>query len=307
MKKQFKLVEFPNVNDPRIYTFSYHLQNIQNTAQTLILNIIDKNKEVKVTIGIVVAILKRIQECVTSIQLLAIKGRSRDIAILLLNVMELRVDLQYIALNVDREDEWINHENEWRKPWEMSKQLKEIYEDKEDLEAERDMYHLFSMIKHGSPASKHKNLSSLIKNMEATRNISFDISITNKELQLDLSRAKNMIVPYLYGAGINISEACIASFKILARHRLTFRKIDKELKSQVQNLSKFLEIDLRDRIIQWNRVNNNEFRKKWDSVEREEAILFKKREAILMKIETLQRKLEALDSKHSFDKNTEVT
>jgi len=307
MKKQFKLVEFPNVNDPRIYTFSYHLQNIQNTAQTLILNIIDKNKEVKVTIGIVVAILKRIQECVTSIQLLAIKGRSRDIAILLLNVMELRVDLQYIALNVDREDEWINHENEWRKPWEMSKQLKEIYEDKEDLEAERDMYHLFSMIKHGSPASKHKNLSSLIKNMEATRNISFDISITNKELQLDLSRAKNMIVPYLYGAVINISKACIASFKILARHGLTFRKIDKDLKSQVQKLSKFLEIDLRDQIIQWNRANNSNFRKKWDAVEREEAILLKKREAILMEIETLQKKLEELDSKHSFDKNKEVT
>lgn len=307
MKKRIKLIEFPNVDDSCIYTFSYHLQNIQNTAQTLILNIIHKNKQIKVTIGIVVAILMRIQECVTSIQLLAIKGRSRDIAILLLNVMELRIDLQYIALNADREDEWIKHENEWRKPWKMCKQLEEIYEDEEELKAEKDMYHLFSMIKHGSPASKHKNLSSLIKNMKATGNISFDISITNKELQLDPSSVKDMIGPYLYGAGINIKKACIASFKILARHGLTFRKIDKELKSQVRNLSKFLEIDLRDQIIQWNRANNNDFRKKWDAVEREEAILLKKREAILMEIETLQRKHEELDSKHSFDKNTEVT
>ena len=75
MKKQFKLIEFPNVDDHRIYTFSHHLQNIQNTLQTLILSIIDKNKQVKITFGVVVAILMRIQECVTSIQLLAIKGR----------------------------------------------------------------------------------------------------------------------------------------------------------------------------------------------------------------------------------------
>jgi len=262
MKKQFKLIEFPNVDDPRIYTFSYYLQNIQNTLQTLFLNIIDKNKKVKVTIGIVVAILKRIQECVTSIQLLAIKGRSRDIAILLLNVMELRIDLQYIALNVNREDEWMSHENEWKKPWKVSEQLKEIYKDKKDLEAEKDVYRLFSMIKHGSPASKHKNLSSLIKNMETTGNISFDISITSKGLQLDLSKAKNMIVPYLYAAGANISNACIASFKILARHGLTFRKIDKELKSKVQELNKSLEIYLLDQIIQWNRARNSNFRRK---------------------------------------------
>jgi len=303
MEKQFKLIEFPNVDDPRIYTFSYHLQNIQNTLQTLILNIIDKNKQVKVTIGVVVAILMRIQECVTSIQLLAIKGRSRDIAILLLNVMELRVDLQYIALNVNREDEWINHENEWRKPWEMGKQLKEIYEDKGELKAEQDMYHLFSMIKHGSPASKYSNLSSLIKNIEATRNISFDISINNKELQLDLSKAKNMIVPHLYGAGINISKACIASFKILARHGLTFCKIKKELKSKVQQLNKSLEVYLLDQIIQWNRAQNSNFRRKWDAIERKEAILLKEREAILMEIKSFQKKLKESDSKYGFDKN----
>lgn len=307
MKKQFELIEFPNVNDTRIYEFSYYLQNIQNTLQRLIRDIIGKNKEVKITIGLVVALLMRIQECVTSIQLLAIKGRSRDIAILLLNVMELRVDLQYIALNSNREDEWINHENEWRKPWKISKQLEEIYKDEEGLMAEKDVYHLFSMIKHGSPASNHKNLSNSIKNVKASRNISFDISTTNKTLQLDHSSAKNMISSYLFGAGINIEKACIASFEILARHGLTFCKIDKELKSKAQSLSKFLENDLRDQIIQWNRENNNDFRKKWDDIERKKATLLQKREAILKEIEILHRKLEKLDSKHSFNKNTEVT
>lgn len=254
MKKRIKLNEFPNVNDPRIYTFSYHLQNIQNTAQTLILNIIQHNKQVKITIGIVVAILMRIKECVTTIQLLAIKGRSRDIAILLLNVMELRVDLQYIALNSDREEEWIKHENEWRKPWNMSKQLKEICEDEDELKAEQDMYHLFSMIKHGSPANNHKNLSSGIKNKRGIKNISFDIAVTNKALQLDPSSAKDMIGPYLYGAGIDVKKACIAGLKILARHGLTFSDIVKELESHVDNLSKFLEKDMLNQIIQCNRA-----------------------------------------------------
>ncbi|MCL5770983.1 MAG: hypothetical protein M1479_01720 [Actinobacteria bacterium] len=184
--------------------------------------------------------MNRIQECITSIQLLAIKGRSRDIAVLLLNVMELRVDLQYIALDANREAEWIKHENEWRKPWKMCKQLGEIYKNEEELKSEKDIYHLFSMIKHGSPASQHKNLNSLIKNMKATRNISFNISITNKELQLGLSGAKGIIVPYLFAAGMNIAKACTASFKIIARYGLTFHKIDKELKSQVKDLSKFL-------------------------------------------------------------------
>ncbi len=295
MKKRFEFIEFPNVNDTRIYTFSYHLQNIQNTLQTLIRNIIDKNKEVKITIGIVVAILMRIQECVISIQLLAIKGRSRDIAILLLNVMELRVDLQYIALNPSREDEWIKHENEWRKPWKMSKQLEEVYKDKEGLRAEEDIYHLFSMIKHGSPASNHKNLSDSIKNVKASRNISFDISVTNKALQIDLSSAKNMISSYLYGAGVNIKKTCIASFKILARHGLTFCEIEKELKSQAQSLNKFLENDLRDQIIQWNRANNKIFKKEWDDIKRKEATLVQKRKDILTEIEVLYQKLDKLD------------
>lgn len=256
MKKQFQLREFPNVDDPCIYTFSYYLQNIQNTAQTLIHNIIHKNIKIEVTIGIVVAILNRIQECITSIQLLAIKGRSRDIAILLLNAMELRVDLQYIALNANREAEWIKHENEWRKPWAMCKQLKEICENEEELKSEIEIYHLFSMIKHGSPANENKNPNSLIKDIKATRNISFNISIDNKELQLDLSSAKGMIVPYLYAAGINIAKACVAGLKILTKYGLTFHEIDKELESQVKDLGKFLEIHLRDQIIQWNKVNN---------------------------------------------------
>ena len=251
-----------DVNDTRIYTFSYLLQNIQNTAQTLILNIIDKNKEVRITIGIVVAILLRIQECVTSIQLLAIKGRSRDIAILLLNVMELRVDLQYIALNSSREEEWINHKNEWKKPWVISKQLKEIYKDEESLRAEKDIYHLFSMIKHGSPVNNHQNLSNSIKNLKAIRNMSFEISINNDTLQFDSSSAKNMVSSYLYCAGINIKEACLASFKILARYGLTFPKLDKELESQAQGLSKFLEIDLKNQIIKWNRDNKQRLSKK---------------------------------------------
>lgn len=50
MKKQIKLIEFPNVNDSRIYAFSYYLQNIQNTAKTLILDIIHKNKQIEVTL-----------------------------------------------------------------------------------------------------------------------------------------------------------------------------------------------------------------------------------------------------------------
>jgi len=248
--------------------------------------------------------LKRIQECVTSIQLLAIKGRSRDIAILLLNVMELRIDLQYIALNVNREDEWMSHENEWKKPWKVSEQLKEIYKDKKDLEAEKDVYRLFSMIKHGSSASKHKNLSSLIKDMETTGNISFDISITSKGLQLDHSKAKYMIVPYLYAAGANISNACIASLKILARHGLTFCKIEKELESKIQQQNKSLEAYLLDQIIQWNKTQNSNFRRKWDAIERKETLL-KEREAILIEIKTLQKKLKELDSKYSFDKNKE--
>ena len=68
-------------------------------ANSLLMSTISANTEVRVTVGLVVAVLQRMIECATSILILAEQNRSRDMAVLLLNLMELRIDLQYISLS----------------------------------------------------------------------------------------------------------------------------------------------------------------------------------------------------------------
>ena len=116
MKEVIKIVEFPNINDPYVYRHILYVGKISAIVKKLILEIIEKNKNVKVTIGVVLSILDRILECGISLQHLAVKGFVRDSSVLLLNIIELRLDLQYISLSKDREDIWLKSTKQNKKP-----------------------------------------------------------------------------------------------------------------------------------------------------------------------------------------------
>lgn len=292
MNKQYKIRECPNSDDQRIYTFCFHVQNIATVVRNLLISIVEENKQVEVSLGIVGSVLHRILECSTSIQLLAIKGRSRDIAILLLNIMELRIDLKYMSLDTNRLQEWKNHENSWRKPWKLHSQLKEICKTENELEAERDMYHLFSMIKHGSPASTEH-----LDDVRMT-NIAFSISSEPNGTRIDLSHANHQLSMYLFATGAYLYEACIAGLRILSRLGLNFPEIEKTLKQKHNELDRFFMQDIKEQIIEWKRQNDDQFRKKWDDSEERIRMLKKERDILFKEMEALRHRIEVANDEN---------
>lgn len=74
----------------------------------------------------------------------------RDVAILILNMIELRLDILYMAQDYNNADIWLKHAKEYRKPWSVSSLYKKLYKGSE-LKTEKDIYERFSMVKHGNP------------------------------------------------------------------------------------------------------------------------------------------------------------
>jgi hypothetical protein len=96
-------------------------------------------------------VLDRMMECTLSIEVLASKGRQRDAAVLVLTLMELRLDLQYAAQDSNRASAWLANTDKGRKPWRVGAQIRAIFQDLREREAELENYRHFSMVKHGNP------------------------------------------------------------------------------------------------------------------------------------------------------------
>lgn len=150
---------------------------------------------------VVVGILHRMAECTFAIELLASKGFVRDAATLLLTLIELRLDLQYMALSPGREDDWIKHIAQNRKPWKVRQQIEEVYPDTNEREAEWANYRTFSMVKHGNPAGG---------------TASFPIGVRQDALVLpDSGEKANLLPVYLFAAGATLYQAAVAAGKLV--------------------------------------------------------------------------------------------
>lgn len=149
--KTFHYNEIPNTDEKEVLEFLIYLQALYNICRNLLINLIKENKEVKTTIGFVGSIIDRISESIISILLLSSKGFSIDVAIILLNIIELRTDLKYISKRPEKIQEWFNHEKRWTKPWRFSHQIKEITNNEKELELEKIVYEVCSIAKHGNP------------------------------------------------------------------------------------------------------------------------------------------------------------
>jgi hypothetical protein len=86
-----------------------------------------------------------------SLEILIAKGRNRDAAILLLALMELRLDMRYVALDRSRVQRWLENADAGRKPWLVREQIKAVFVDRGEREAELDSYRQLCMVKHGNP------------------------------------------------------------------------------------------------------------------------------------------------------------
>ena len=107
--KTFHYKEIPNTDNKDVLEYLVYLQDLHNICRDLLESLVKENKKVKTTIGFVGSIIDRISESLISILLLSAKGFSIDVAIILLNIIELRTDLKYISKKPEKIIEWFNH------------------------------------------------------------------------------------------------------------------------------------------------------------------------------------------------------
>ena len=141
----------------------YEMQDITKDTINKIVNCYGKER-IEISSWVAIVILKRVLECTKAAVILITSGFERDAAILLTNQIELRLDMLYIAQDYIRAKEWINHNNSHRKPWKVSDLFNELYKDKNEYEAEKELYRRFSMVKHGNPVGETMSFPLSIKN-----------------------------------------------------------------------------------------------------------------------------------------------
>lgn len=225
----YAVQELPNIDDPDLVRCCVYVQHMRRTVSAFLQHIISQLSSHPVTTPIRVAlvIMNRLAEGSLSVELLCLKNRVRDGAILLLSLHELQLDLQYIALDLSRADTWIDHTQKNRKPWRISSQMQEIYTTVNELDAERWLYRQYSMVKHCNPAGE---------------NFAFPMAATRDMLQLDSSDGNSpMIRIHMFGLGVHIHHAGSAAARIWASEGLDVGNYADRLNEQCEELSKYNE------------------------------------------------------------------
>jgi hypothetical protein len=100
-----------------------------------------------------VIVLSRAVEAIESTELLLGFNRCRDAAILLLAILELEYDLQYISIDHSRAETWLSHSKRGSKPWRIADLQAALYPEAAELESVKFTYRELSAIKHGNPVS----------------------------------------------------------------------------------------------------------------------------------------------------------
>lgn len=182
----------------------------------LVKEIIHQNKNVRVTLGLVTSSLDRQCEIAESGLILVIKSRVRDFSILILNLYELSLDLQFIALDSGHEQVWLEHTKENKKPWGVDTQLRAVYTKQDEFDAEKAIYRRLSQIKHGNSSGKLN---------------SFNISLNKDHF---IMGKKNIIelTAELFGLSTLLYKSCKAASVILSRHNIDITQLAKKMEQK---------------------------------------------------------------------------
>ena len=225
--------ELPNINDPDLIRSCVCVQDMRRTVAALFKHVVSQLTRHPVTapIRVTLAIVDRLAEGALSVELLCQKNRARDAAIILLSLHELRLDLQYIALDLERADTWLDHTQEGKKPWRVADQIKEIYILPGELKAERWLYRQYSMVKHCNPVGQ---------------NFAFGIAADRDSLQLDCNSDNSFMVRvHMFGLGAHVHCAVAAAARIWGSEGLDVGEYVDRINGQWKTLSRYNEEHIR--------------------------------------------------------------
>jgi len=270
--KTYRINELPNTENKEVLEFFIYLKELHSICRELFLCLIQENKKVKTTIGFVGSLIDRISGNLISIMLLASKGFTTDVAILLVNLIELRTDLKYISKNPKKIDEWFNHKKRWKKPWKFSQQIKDITSDDKELEeVEKKIYEFCSIAKHGNPVGY---------------DIGFNFGLKDNGIFLDLNKDYRL-TDYLFWAYVYTSDAIKSSLIIVERFQIVPQNITDKLENVSAKIGGLYEKVISKKIMKYVYERNPELME----IDKKLEVLKREQKRVKAKIEEIKKQI----------------
>ena len=270
--KTYRINELPNTENKEVLEFLIYLKELHSICRELFLCLIQENKKVKTTIGFVGSLIDRISGNLISIMLLASKGFTTDVAILLVNLIELRTDLKYISINPKKINEWFNHKKRWKKPWKFSQQIKDITSDDKELEeVEKKIYEFCSIAKHGNPVGY---------------DIGFNFGLKDNGIILD-SNKDYRLTDYLFWAYVYTSDAIKSSLVIVERFQIVPQNITDKLKNVSAKIWGLYEKVISKKIMKYVYERNPELME----IDKKLEVLKREQKRVKAKIEEIKKQI----------------
>jgi len=270
--KTYRINELPNTENKEVLEFLIYLKELHSICCELFLCLIQENKKVKTTIGFVGSLIDRISGNLISIMLLASKGFTTDVAILLVNLIELRTDLKYISINPKKINEWFNHKKRWKKPWKFSQQIKDITSDDKELEeVEKKIYEFCSIAKHGNPVGY---------------DIGFNFGLKDNGIILD-SNKDYRLTDYLFWAYVYTSDAIKSSLVIVERFQIVPQNITDKLKNVSAKIWGLYEKVISKKIMKYVYERNPELME----IDKKLEVLKREQKRVKAKIEEIKKQI----------------
>jgi hypothetical protein len=198
---KYTIHELPNSDCPYVHRFCHCIEQSQLTATTLLTALLSQSPSNAPVAPpqVAIAMLQRINELAASAEILLLKGRERDAAVLILCGYELQLDAMYIANDPKRADTWLDHARENKKPWSVRSQQEELFVDPDEFGAEVDNYRRYSMVKHCNPVGGL---------------FAFPIAVSRGRMELDNSTSQRFATAHLFGLGIILLRTIRAVAKV---------------------------------------------------------------------------------------------
>ncbi len=270
--KIYRINELPNTENKEVLEFLIYLKELHSICSELFLCLIQENKKVKTTIGFVGSLIDRISGNLISIMLLASKGFTKDVAILLVNLIELRTDLKYISINPKKINEWFNHKKRWKKPWKFSQQIKDITSDDKELEeVEKKIYEFCSIAKHGNPVGY---------------DIGFNFGLKDNGIFLDLNKDYRL-TDYLFWAYVYTSDAIKSSLVIVERFQIVPQNITDKLENVSAKIRGLNDKVISKKIMKYAYEMNPELME----IDKKLEVLIREQKRVKAKIEEMKKQI----------------
>lgn len=198
---KYTIHELPNSDCPYVHRFCHCVEQSRLTAITLLKALLSQSPSNAPVAPpqVAIAMLHRINELAASAEILLLKGRERDAAVLILCGYELQIDAMYIANDPDRADTWLEHARENKKPWSVRSQQEELFIDPDEFDVEVENYRRYSMVKHCNPVGGL---------------FAFPTAVSRGRVEVDNGTFPGFATAHLFGLGVIILRTIGAAAEV---------------------------------------------------------------------------------------------